>query len=176
MQFVKVTVESWVIGGTGRLGACVVDTLLARGDDVSYARPSLTAMSRAPINYLVFAHRYRGAILPDGEMNVNALMPVSEIEKVVWATGDRAIVVVSSIDATEANLNQPISYSMSKAALNAAVRYLAKSQTVRINSVSPATFTGPNPQVSIQEVANVIAFLCSPQASGINGQDLLVTR
>ena len=157
----------YVTGETGRLGGVIVKTLKARGDEiVDWGQD---------FNYMVFAHRYRGDPSFEAEMYANVGKVREAINQASWADGDRSIVVVSSIDAIDPNPHQSMAYNVSKAALNQLVRYYAKTQGVRINSVSPATFTSETPNITMPEVCNVIAFLCSPLSSGINGQDIRVT-
>lgn len=157
--------HSLIIGDSGRLGRVVGATLRARGD--VFGVPS-------PVNYLVFTHRYRGSD-PTVEFNVNVGMVASVIDSTAWLPGDCAIVIVSSINATRPTLTQSMAYNVSKAAQCQLARYYALKGTVRCNTVSPNTFTGPDAVVTPQQVADVIAFLCSPQASGINGQDIRIT-
>ena len=153
--------RSIIIGKGGRLGKVILETLQSRGDEIV----------DDCANYLIFAHRYRGPEDMEAEMKANCLDVVRRIERANFVHGDRAIVVVSSIGATE-DAPMSLSYAMSKAALNRAVKFLKGS--ARINSVSPAGFTGSGATVTKQQVADVIAFLCSPQASGINGENIIV--
>ncbi len=153
-------------GSTGRLGSVVNEMLIARGDNLHHSEP---------INYLIFAHRYRGEPDFSLEMDCNVNFVAELVKTTKWAEGDKAIVIVSSVNAETPTLDQSIAYNVSKAALNNLARYFALSGPVRCNTVSPDTFTGDNPKVTPQQVAEVIGFLCSPQASGINGQDLRVT-
>jgi len=106
-------------------------------------------------------------------MYVNVQWVCEWIERVKWAPGDRAIVLVSSISAEDPALNQSLAYNLSKACLNQMARYYAKVLTARINAVSPATFTGPSSVVTPQQVANVIAYLLSPWSTQ-NGQIIRV--
>ena len=160
--------KSCVVGATGRLGKVVVDTLRARGDDVVSNDYDL-------LNYLIFAHRYRGDPSFELEMAANVTAVVRRIDASTFPYNqDRAVVLVSSIDAVGPNVAQSLSYNVSKAALNQIARYYAKAGHIRINTVSPGTFTTDTPSVTKQQVADVIAFLCSPAASGINGQDIRV--
>ena len=159
-------VRSFVTGRSGRLGSVIVQSLADRGDVI--------ADTRVRINYLVFAHRYRGA--PDfaREMDANLGLVVHDIETTTWGEGDRGIVIISSISAEEPEIGESLAYNLSKAALNQLARCYAKTGHTRINTVSPAAFTGPRAVVSMQEVANVVSFLCSPLSSGVNGQDIRV--
>jgi NAD(P)-dependent dehydrogenase (short-subunit alcohol dehydrogenase family) len=158
--------RSFVTGASGRLGGVIVQTLADRGDEI--------ATTRVGINYLIFAHRYRGE--PDfaREMDANLGLVVHDLGATSWAAGDRAVVIIASACAYKPDLTQSLAYNLSKAALNQLARYYAQCSPFRVNTVSPGTFTGPKAVVSKQEVANVVAFLCSHLSSGINGQDVRV--
>ncbi len=156
----------FLTGTSGRLGSVVAETLKARGD-------SFVGTGQA-CNYMIFAHRYRGEPSFDAEIESNVEWVADCIDRAQWLDGDKAIVLVSSINATEPALNQSLAYNLSKAALNNMARYYAL-KGFRINTVSPDTFTTKDAKVTAQEVANVIAFLCSDRATGINGADLRVT-
>lgn len=159
---------SLVIGKSGRLGRVVA----TRFNQMGYAPDN----GMHQVNYLVFAHRYRGAPSYRDEMDAHIRYVADIIDGIRWRDGDRAIVIVSSVCATDPVADQPLSYNVSKAAQLQLARYYAKTlRGVRCNTVSPAAFTGANPVVSIEQVADVIAFLCSPASSGINGQDIRVT-
>lgn len=153
-------------GASGRLGRVVAQTFADRGDTINYRGK--------PCSYMVFTHRYRGAENFTLEMAVNVETVANTIDEAVWEGEDRAIVIVSSVNADTPALNQSLGYNCSKAALNNLARMYALKRQVRINTVSPDTFTTDTPKVSRQQVADVIAFLCSPQASGINGEDIRV--
>lgn len=154
-----------ITGQSGRLGRVVLETFGARGDEIWYKPEAL--------NYLVFAHRYRGPLSFVDEMQANLLDVIAMIDSTTWAVGDKSIVLVSSVSATGPAENQTLAYNLSKAALNQLARCYAKNH--RINTVSPDTFTGEAAVVTKQQVADVIAFLCSPAASGIRGQDIRVS-
>lgn len=109
-------------------------------------------------------------------MKSNLTGIIERLKTQTWAQGDKAIVLVSSVSATTPAMTQSLAYNLSKSALNQLARHYARSQPIRINTVSPDTFSGDNPAVYPSEVADVIAFLCSPQSSGINGQDIRVSR
>lgn len=156
--------KTFLSGISGRLGREVENVLANRGDEFVQASEDL--------NYMIFAHRYRGADDFREEMRVNVEEVVLKIEAAKWAEGDKAIVLVSSISAVTPAENQTLAYNLSKAALNQLARCYAKKH--RINTVSPNTFTGESPIISRRQVADVIAFLCSEQGSGINGQDVRV--
>ncbi len=153
-------------GAGGRLGRVVAQTFTDRGDTISHRGK--------PCSYMVFTHRYRGVENFAMEMVVNVEGIANTIDGAIWEGEDRAIVVVSSVNADTPAMNQSLAYNCSKSALNNLARMYKLKQKVRINTVSPDTFTTDTPRVSKQQVANVIAFLCSPQASGINGEDIKV--
>ncbi len=159
--------KTCIFGATGRLGMVIIENLTSRGDEIS--------KNNQEINYLVFAHRYRGEADYGAEMEANVGLIADSIRDARWADGDCAIVIVASVSAMQPDIGQSLAYNLSKAAQLQLARYYAKMQPVRINTVSPATFTGPAAVISPQQVADVVAFLCSPQASGINGQDIRVT-
>lgn len=161
--------RTFLTGASGRLGKVVEKYLLARGDNLVQTPDS--------VNYLVFAHRYRGEENFTEEMNANVGMVYSTIKRATWATGDCAAVIVSSVSATDPAMNQSFGYSASKSAQLQLARYFAKDALgARVNTVSPNTFTGYSTVVTPHEVANVILFLCSPLSSGISGQDIRVSR
>lgn len=154
-------------GAGGRLGQVVAKTLTARGDDIVGWGDDF--------NYMIFAHRYRGEPSYEKEMYANVEQIRQWVNSATWAAGDKAIVIVSSVSATEPALNQSLAYNLSKAAQEQLCRYYSKTlKQVRCNSVAPATFTGTSPVCTPQQVADTIAFLCSTQASGINGQRIRV--
>ncbi len=158
--------RAYISGQSGRLGSVVVKTLWERGMNIT--------TSPEHVNYMVFAHRYRGPESFEDEFMVNVRDVVNAIDHAQWADGDRAIVIVSSISSQEPAMNQSLAYNVSKAALDILPKYYCKSQPVRINTVNSATFTGPSAVITPQQVADVISFLCSPQSSGINGQNIRV--
>lgn len=166
-----------ITGRTGRLGSVLVALFAARGDQIT--GPDHGGVELYGIHYLIFAHRYRNKNSKpdhDREMQVNVGQVIETIEKSTFCYGeDCAIVIVSSVSATDPAMNQSLAYNLSKAAQNQVARYYAKAlKGVRVNTVSPNTFTGDKSVITPQQVANVVSFLCSPAASGINGQDVRV--
>lgn len=161
--------RTYITGASGRLGNVVKKYMSARGDEIVETTEN--------VNYLVFAHRYRGEENFIEEMDVNVGLIYTTIKHATWATGDCAVVIVSSVSATDPAMNQSFGYNASKAAQHQIARYFAKGALgARVNTVSPNTFTGFSPVVTPHEVANVILFMCSPLSSGISGQDIRVSR
>lgn len=160
---------SVIIGKGGRLGQVIANTLRIRGDHIADITQRM--------DNLIFAHRYRGPESYREEMqaNVEAIANIIESSRI---NRNGSIVIVSSVIATAPTLTQPLSYNLSKAAQLQLSRYYAEKLrplAIRVNSVSPDAFTGAAPKVTIQQVADVIAWLCSQQSSGVNGQDIKVT-
>jgi NAD(P)-dependent dehydrogenase (short-subunit alcohol dehydrogenase family) len=154
------------------------------------------------INHLVFLQRYRGADdawLGEIETSLTATKAVVEGLQDKFAQGDKAIVIVSSINATLIARKLPLSYHMAKAALHQMVRYWAVTlgaRGIRVNSVSPGTvlkreskdfFLRDRALAELyrritplgrfghaSEVAEVIGCLCGKQTSFVTGQDIVV--
>ncbi|MGT2440271.1 SDR family NAD(P)-dependent oxidoreductase [Bradyrhizobium betae] len=155
------------------------------------------------IRYLVLCQRFRGQDDPwQGEIQVSLTASRRLIEGFAdhfAPAGDRAIGVVSSVYAQFVGASQPVGYHVVKAGLNEMVRYYAATlgrRGIRVNAIMPLTYLKDESRqfyeddarlMSVYErlvplrrmghaedSANALSFLCSDQASFINGQSLLI--
>ena len=155
------------------------------------------------VNYLVFCQRYRGKD-DDwvGEFNITLSATKTAVEALqdqFDPAGDKGIVMVSSVFGDYVGEGQAISYHVGKAGLNQMVRYYAVNlgrKGIRVNGVTPFTFLKEESKdfylnnqplhelykkiiplgrmATSEDSAQVIAFLCSPQAGFVNGQNIYV--
>jgi NAD(P)-dependent dehydrogenase (short-subunit alcohol dehydrogenase family) len=155
------------------------------------------------LNHLIFLQRYRGEG-DDwvGEIETTLTATKWVIERLVGEfdnSGKNSIVLVSSTAGHFVVDKQSLSYHVAKAGLNHMVRYYAVTlgpKGIRVNGVAPCTIlkeeskdlylqnealcslyetiTPLGRMGTAEEIAQVIAFLCSPQASFITGQIIVV--
>jgi NAD(P)-dependent dehydrogenase (short-subunit alcohol dehydrogenase family) len=158
---------------------------------------------RGPLSRLVFLQRYRGRDDSwSGELAVSLDATRLLLEGLVEdfdPAGDRSIVFVTSNAGTFVARNQTAGYHVAKAALGQLARYYAVRfgpRGIRVNVVAPCTFVKQESAAFYEgrqdlhelyarvvplgrmgtavEVAQVVAFLCSRQASFVTGQELTV--
>jgi 3-oxoacyl-[acyl-carrier protein] reductase len=156
-----------------------------------------------PLNYLVFCQRYRGSQDPwTGEIDVSMTLSKVVMEAAqdrFDPEGDKSVVMVSSVFGDFVGEGQALSYHVGKAGLNQMMRYYAVNfgrKGIRVNGVTPFTFLKDESKdfyikneplhalyrkiIPLGRMANsvdsaqAIAFLCSPQSSFINGQNIYV--
>lgn len=159
--------------------------------------------AHGPLYYLVFSQRFRGeGDSWTGELNVSLTSTKAVIEACAdqFAPGvDKGIVVVSSVLGEYVGEGQGLSYHVGKAGLNQMMRFYAVNlgrKGIRVNAVTPFTFlkqeskdfylnnkplhdlyekiTPLGRMSTSEDSAKVIAFLCSPQAGFVNGQNIYV--
>lgn len=164
---------------------------------------SAIVKERGPLNYLVFCQRYRGSGDSwQGEIDVSLSLTKAVVEVAQGyfdPAGDKSIVMVSSVFGDYVGEGQAISYHVGKAGMNQMMRYYAVNlgrKGIRVNAVTPFTFLKDESREfylkneplhelyrkiiplgrmgTSTDSAQAIAFLCSPQSSFINGQNLYV--
>jgi NAD(P)-dependent dehydrogenase (short-subunit alcohol dehydrogenase family) len=156
-----------------------------------------------PLRSLVFCQRWRGSGDPwAGELQTSLTLTRALVERLAGAfepSGDRAIVLVSSVVGHLVASEQEASYHVAKAGMIQLARFYAVRlgpAGIRVNSVSPSVFvkdesrdyyrqngalvelfsriTPLRRMGTASEIAAAIQFLCSPAASFVTGQDLVV--
>jgi 3-oxoacyl-[acyl-carrier protein] reductase len=185
-----------IIGGTKGIGAACARALEAAGDEVEVVGRNTPGFVTNGITHLVFCQRYRDNDDPwDGEMRISLGLTKDIIEWVKF-DGDptNSIVIISSVIARTVASEQPVGYHVAKAALEGMARYYAVNlgqKGIRTNCVSPCVvlkqenrdyyaahpekvelFSRINPlrrMGTSEDVANVVAWLCSPGAAYVNG-------
>ena len=155
------------------------------------------------LNNLVFFQRFRAAGDSwAGEIETTLTATKQAVERLCGefdSSGGSAIVMISSLASDLIADDQPLSYHVAKAGLNQMVRYYAVvlgPKGIRVNAVSPGIvlkeeaqeFYRDNAQLkeryrrltplgrmgTSEDIAQAIVFLCSPKASFITGQNLVV--
>jgi len=154
-------------------------------------------------NYCVFLQRYRGKD-DDwmGEIQTTLTATKNIIEHLIpqfSQAGDNGIIMVSSVFSKYIFEGQALSYHIAKAGLDQMMRYYALHlgpKGIRVNSIMPFTFLKEesksyylnnkplldlyksiiplNRMATAEDSANVIDFLCSPKASFVSGQSIMV--
>lgn len=159
--------------------------------------------AHGPLNYLVFCQRYRGSEDPwQGEIDVSLTLTKAVMEAAQAhfdPEGDKSVVMVSSVFGDFVGEGQALSYHVGKAGMNQMMRYYAVNlgrKGIRVNAVTPFTFLKEESKefylknealhdlyrkiiplgrmATSVDSAQAIAFLCSPQSTFINGQNIYV--
>ena len=156
-----------------------------------------------PLSRLAYLQRFRGNGDDwEGEIatTLTATRQIIDATAGKFARGgDRAIVVVSSIADRFVASEQPLSYHVAKAGLTQLARYYAvalAAQGIRVNAISSGTIVKDEAKAfyhsrralrklyeemiplgrmgTATEIASVVSFLCSRDASFMTGQSLVV--
>ncbi|HOW87238.1 MAG TPA: SDR family oxidoreductase [Candidatus Omnitrophota bacterium] len=154
-------------------------------------------------SYIVFCQRYRGQGSDwQGELGVTLTATktiIETLENKFTRSGDKGIVMVSSVFAERVGDGQPVGYHVCKAGLNQMMRFFAVKlgpKGIRVNAVTPFTFLKEESKefylknkplhdlyrrmiplgrmATSEDSAKAVAFLCSSQASFISGQNLYI--
>lgn len=155
------------------------------------------------LNYLVFCQRYRGSEDSwKGEIDVSLTltkMVMEAAQEHFDPKGDKSVVMVSSVFGDFVGEGQALSYHVGKAGMNHMMRYYAVNlgrKGIRVNAVTSFTFLKDESKefylkneplhelyrriiplgrmAASVDSAQAVAFLCSPQSSFINGQNIYV--
>ena len=152
---------------------------------------------------LIFFQRYRGTTDDwSGEIETTLTATRNTIEQLLGqfeTGGQSSIVLVGSMASNFIAAEQPLSYHVGKAGLIQIARYYAATRGpagIRVNCVTPGAvlkeeskdvylnnpglydlyrrITPLRRMATAREIVNVISFLCSPEASFITGQNIIV--
>ncbi|MBR9691148.1 SDR family oxidoreductase [Candidatus Woesearchaeota archaeon] len=145
------------------------------------------------VKNLIFTQRYRGNEYSwQGELQVS----VNATKEVIEYCTDKfeesgSIVIISSVASLYIVKEQPLAYHVAKAAQNKMVDYYAArlgEKDIRVNGILPGTIDKGlkepsknlkkevplKKMVTPAEIANMIKFLCSNDASGLTGQKIVM--
>ena len=206
--------KTLIIGGTRGIGSIIKQVLIERGDhvytasrrnlsDVNHFKIDLPNQieidSTIKLNYLVFAHRYRGQVWED-DFSITVKSVDCIINQLQDSFLNEASIIILGSNAGHFVLEeQSASYHATRAALGGLVKYYAVAlgrKGIRCNSVLPTTIIKPENEHFFTEenkvrkmieritplrrmgrardVANMIEFLCSEKSSFITGQSFFV--
>lgn len=186
----------------GKLGPIMgVTYLQADLRDTAAVLKALEPALKPGLGDLVFFQRFRGEGDPwQGELDttLSATKTIVEAASDVFAE-DGAVVVVGTVINRFVVPDGSVGYHVAKAGLEALVRFFAVQlapKGVRVNGVCPSTFEKEESREhfrsskdlldmyrqviplgrigTTEELAEVITFLCGPQASYITGQNIVV--
>ena len=151
---------------------------------------------QGPLNHLVFCHQFRGTGDNwTGQIDTNLTAVKHVVESAIGKFEDikekNTIVFISSIVGRLIASEQPVGYHVAKAGLDQMTRYYAVAlgpRGIRVNAIAPNSvlkeenrnfylqnkkihdlYTKISPlgkMVTSQDVANTVAFFCSPRVSG----------
>jgi 3-oxoacyl-[acyl-carrier protein] reductase len=206
--------KTLIIGGTRGIGSVIKQVLVERGDHVYTAsRRDLSDANHFKVdlpdqieidgtiklNYLIFAHRYRGQVWED-DFNITVKAVDNVINQLQGSFLNEASIVILGSNAGHFVLEeQSVSYHATRAALSGLVKYYAAAlgqKGIRCNSVLPTTIIKPENENFFTEendvrkmieritplgrmgrakdVASTVEFLCSEKSSFITGQSFFL--
>ncbi len=188
-----------VVGGTKGIGAVIADTFKAQGEDVKVIGRS-DILSAGEYDVIVFAQRYRGSHHAAGHYAVM----IDKTRQILDWVGIKcprgaSVIMISSVASRVILSEQPDSYHIAKAGLEALVRYYAVKlgpKGIRVNAIAPGATIKPESRefyntneelrsvyeqvVPLQrigtadDIADVTRFLASDQASYLTGQTIVL--
>ncbi len=203
-----------IIGGTRGIGSVIKQVFIERGDKVYTASrsdlpdanhfrinlPDRIDIDKAiKLNYLVFAHRYRGTQWND-EFDITVKAVDNVINHLKDSFVDEASIVILGSNAGHFVLEeQSAAYHATRAALDGLTKYYAATLGpigIRCNTVLPTTIIKPENQHffvkendvrkmieritplrrmgNATDIANIVDYLCSVKSSFITGQSFFV--
>jgi NAD(P)-dependent dehydrogenase (short-subunit alcohol dehydrogenase family) len=153
--------------------------------------------------HIILCQRFRGeGDAWDGEIKTSLTLTRDVIENgkhMFDGDPSNCIIITSSVIAHSVADEQPVSYHMAKSALEGMIRYYAVTlgkKGIRVNGISPAVTLKPENKefydshparvemykkhipigrmITVEDVANVVLFLCSSASSVMTGQTLVV--
>lgn len=156
------------------------------------------------LSHIIFCQQFRGEgddWSGQMETSLTATRNIIELSMDCFegTVHEKSIVVVGSIASRLIAKEQPISYHVAKAGLEQVIRYYAfvlGGRGIRVNGVSPNTILKEENKkfylnnkrlyelykkisplrkmVTAEDVAQTVIFLCSPRASSITGQNIVI--
>jgi NAD(P)-dependent dehydrogenase (short-subunit alcohol dehydrogenase family) len=188
-----------VVGGTKGIGAVIAQAFHDQGDDVRAVGRG-HYLSADTFDVIVFAQRYRGTNPTAGHHDVS-IGVTQQILEWIGAKCPRgaSVILITSVASRVVLSEQPASYHIAKAGMEALVRYAAVQlgpKGIRVNAIAPGAtikpesreFYNTNQELcsvyeqvvplqrmgTAEDVADVARFLASDQANYLTGQTIVL--